>query len=173
VNVTNASNALGNSLRLSRTTQGGQKTTLTWTEVEPGSFNVYRGVRVGTAPWSYNQSCLHRNIQQQTDQDNVDPVATQLFFYLVARDISSCAESTLGVASSGVPRPNTSACPNFGVDTDGDGTIDSLDNCPAVYNPAQSDVDGDVVGDACDNCPAIPNQDQADEDRDGVGDLCE
>ncbi len=38
------------------------------------------------------------------------------------------------------------------IDSDGDGVIDSLDNCPLVYNPSQADSDGDGVGDACE-CP--------------------
>jgi len=35
-------------------------------------------------------------------------------------------------------------------DQDGDGVPDASDNCPAVYNPAQTDTDGDGLGDACD-----------------------
>ena len=35
-------------------------------------------------------------------------------------------------------------------DTDGDGIIDSEDNCPEVANPDQEDADGENgVGDAC------------------------
>jgi hypothetical protein len=58
-------------------------------------------------------------------------------------------------------------------DQDGDGVIDSADNCPAVANPTQTDTDGDGAGDACDNCPALANADQADGDADGVGDVCD
>ncbi len=58
------------------------------------------------------------------------------------------------------------------VDTDGDGVPDSIDNCPAVYNPpvaswkdingqlhsnSQPDFDLDGFGDACDLCPQTPN----------------
>lgn len=37
-----------------------------------------------------------------------------------------------------------------GPDGDGDGVLDDSDNCPAVYNPAQTDSDNDGQGDACD-----------------------
>ncbi len=35
-------------------------------------------------------------------------------------------------------------------DSDGDGIAESVDNCPVVANPDQSDVDGDGIGDLCD-----------------------
>jgi len=34
-------------------------------------------------------------------------------------------------------------------DTDGDGILDSVDNCPAVVNPDQADENGNGIGDAC------------------------
>src|SRR5688500_14983457 len=39
------------------------------------------------------------------------------------------------------------------VDTDGDGIIDSTDNCPSVANSSQLDSDHDGTGDACDVTP--------------------
>jgi len=48
-------------------------------------------------------------------------------------------------------------------DGDGDGIPDAQDNCPTVYNPAQTDTDGDGQGDACD----------ADDDNDGWSDVME
>jgi hypothetical protein len=59
------------------------------------------------------------------------------------------------------------------VDTDSDGVIDLLDNCPTNANPTQADSDSDGIGNACDNCPTISNADQADMDGDGVGNACD
>ena len=43
-------------------------------------------------------------------------------------------------------------------DTDDDGVIDLLDNCPDTINPTQDDFDGDKLGDVCD----------FDDDNDGI-----
>ena len=40
-------------------------------------------------------------------------------------------------------------------DSDGDGILDHLDNCPSVTNPDQADSDGDGIGDACE-VAAVP-----------------
>jgi hypothetical protein len=42
-------------------------------------------------------------------------------------------------------------------ESDGDGLVDALDNCPLVANPGQEDADADGVGDACDSCVFTPN----------------
>jgi hypothetical protein len=39
-------------------------------------------------------------------------------------------------------------------DSDSDGILDNIDNCPVVANPLQSDIDQDDAGDLCDVCPA-------------------
>jgi|GEM_PF-5189608 len=72
------------------------------------------------------------------------------------------------------------------LDSDGDGIVDALDNCPGEANPEQQDVDGDLAGDACDvdddadsipdlvdNCALVPNPGQEDLDGDGLGDACD
>ena len=38
-------------------------------------------------------------------------------------------------------------------DTDGDGYVDDVDNCPQHWNPDQNDLDADGIGDECE-CPA-------------------
>ena len=79
-------------------------------------------------------------------------------------------------------------------DSDSDGVIDAVDNCPFSYNPEQHDMDGDGFGDVCDrdlppaedqdsdqdgwldfedNCPFVENEDQMDENDNGLGDVCE
>ena len=54
-------------------------------------------------------------------------------------------------------------------DTDGDGILDGVDNCPFDSNAGQDDGDSDGVGDICDVFPADP-ADWFDTDGDGVGD---
>ena len=48
-------------------------------------------------------------------------------------------------------------------DTDNDGVINYIDNCPEIANSEQTDTDGDTEGDACDD----------DDDNDGIDDALE
>ncbi|SHN09457.1 YD repeat-containing protein [Flavobacterium pectinovorum] len=86
------------------------------------------------------------------------------------------------LANDGVKFANT-FCSNPDEDTDGDGVINTKDNCPFIFNPLQEDGDKDGVGDVCDNCIAIANGkeqkdvagvgNQLDTDGDGRGDACD
>lgn len=49
------------------------------------------------------------------------------------------------------------------LDSDADGIIDPLDNCPAIANGDQANFDGDALGNACDD----------DDDNDGMPDAWE
>jgi hypothetical protein len=59
------------------------------------------------------------------------------------------------------------------IDTDGDGVLDSIDNCRTTPNSNQRDHDMDGRGDVCDKCPHLPNTADPDLDNDGVGDACD
>ena len=105
-------------------------------------------------------------------------------------DFDGCDDCSGGAGdrpdADGLDTDGDGAC-NFGdADDDNDGVLDGADNCPLVYNPAQTDTDRDGVGDACDldddndgvndafdNCPFVYNPAQADCDFDGIGDACE
>jgi hypothetical protein len=58
-------------------------------------------------------------------------------------------------------------------DTDADGSMDGVDNCPLTPNAGQENADTDAPGDACDNCDSAANDDQLDGDIDDVGDACD
>jgi hypothetical protein len=71
-------------------------------------------------------------------------------------------------------------------DSDTDGVLDGIDNCPLVANPDQLDTNGNGIGDACDpdidgdsvpnasdNCLLVANPDQLDTNGNGIGDACD
>ncbi|HSP55182.1 MAG TPA: thrombospondin type 3 repeat-containing protein [Dehalococcoidia bacterium] len=58
-------------------------------------------------------------------------------------------------------------------DSDGDGYIDTVDNCWSVSNPEQANGDSDPAGDSCDNCPTVTNANQWDNDTDALGNECD
>jgi hypothetical protein len=94
-----------------------------------------------------------------TTQTNVNPAGHQRY--------SSCGEVELNsgpsatgfedgtlISAAGDPVTGTAVNPfDPENDADQDCVLDSADNCPAVFNPDQTDTDGDGLGDACDPCP--------------------
>ncbi|MGH2689121.1 MAG: thrombospondin type 3 repeat-containing protein, partial [Actinomycetota bacterium] len=149
------------------------ETQISWEPSAAPEHNVYRGTRSKAAGWSYNQECIESNIPDTYTMDPPDPSQETIFFYLVSNLCGSLNESSVGTDSQGIPRPRPFRCPDPYMDPDGDGVVESKDNCPGFRNPFQSDVDGDSHGDVCDNCPATPNPSQDDTDLDGAGDACD
>jgi hypothetical protein len=81
--------------------------------------------------------------------------------------------------------PITQRNPNYDLDFDDDGVLDTQDLCPRVIDATNADLDKNGQGDACedpdqdglnsalDNCPFAPNRNQTDSDNDGIGDACD
>lgn len=77
--------------------------------------------------------------------------------------------------NSNTPTGDQIECTTFvvGVDSDADGTPDSVDTCPSIPDPGQADADSDGRGDACDPCPGVPGESPLDGDADGTPDACD
>jgi hypothetical protein len=74
---------------------------------------------------------------------------------LNCNNFNSCEDS--GVLVN--PDPNSE-------DTDEDGVLNTVDNCPDVKNADQRDSDSDGFGDVCDNCVEFRNLDQTSDEKD-------
>src|SRR5262249_46550313 len=85
-------------------------TTISWTEVEPGPFNVFRGFHDAGA-WAYNHTCFDTGVAGSSTTDTDDPISGRTFYYLVSRVRPPCAESSLGFGTAG-ERPGAS-CPGL------------------------------------------------------------
>ena len=85
-------------------------------------------------------------------------------YYVAARAYSTFSGVSLIGSYTDTPQDS---------DGDGDGIVDTIDNCPLIPNADQLDTDGDALGDTCDNCPSNSNADQLDADGDTLGDTCD
>lgn len=65
-------------------------------------------------------------------------------------DCSAISGTICQTQTAGIPTPITVE------DSDGDGVINSNDNCPTIKNPDQADADNDGIGDLCDDCYNYP-----------------
>jgi hypothetical protein len=142
---------------------------------------------VGGSAYLFRRELLSDEWPEQTVLRPSDPMASGYF----GRSVPLEGDTAL----IGAPR-TTNATDDLGAaylfeimedpDSDGDGYIDTADNCPDVPNPDQADNEGDGLGDVCDNdddndgvedgednCPLDANTDQADNEGDGLGDACD
>lgn len=88
--------------------------------------------------------------------------------------VSACSFSAPATPTDGgVDAADLLDGPPADSDRDGDGVVDSVDNCADLANPGQEDYDADSHGDACDGCPHLPSAADPDGDHDGVGDACD
>lgn len=55
--------------------------------------------------------------------------------------------------------------PDPSIDSDGDGILDNVDNCPDSANAGQTDTDGDGLGDGCDTCLDVNSNRICDEEE--------
>jgi hypothetical protein len=62
--------------------------------------------------------------------------------------------ATAAVSAAPPPtEPNRGLELQYSIDSDGDGIVDAIDDCPYVFNPGQQDSLGTGTGDACRNGP--------------------
>ena len=105
---------------------------------------------------------------------HVEPQTAKLFTLQVTGAGGVCSKGLVLAPPSGI------------VDTDGDGIIDSVDNCDStpstdltdtdedgLGNPCDDDDDGDEDLDADDNCPLVSNPGQENTFGGSAGDACE
>ena len=123
-----------------------------------GDVDLY--VRVGSVPTTSVYDC--RPYQHGNSEICNITNAQAGTYYLAANAFSTFS----GVSLIGSYTPTAR-------DSDDDGVVDTIDNCPLISNADQLDADGDSRGDTCDNCPSNSNADQLDADEDGSGDTCD
>ena len=110
--------------------------------------------------------------QTDRDEDGVGDACQDDDGDTIPDSFDNCPEIATNTAGNEDPDGDGfgNACDD---DDDGDGVLDTEDNCPLDRNASQDDIDNDGVGRACDNCVGTPNADQANNDNDRSGDACD
>lgn len=97
----------------------------------------------------------------ERDDEPVPSLKDATMYYRAHFDGRGARLRSDDVAALHAVYPSTNSEPTAD-DLDGDGVIDTEDNCPGsdpargMANYAQTDADGDGIGDLCDPCPLIP-----------------
>ena len=132
---------------------------------------------LGAFTWPSEITCFDGSGCRRPNAMDFQPGTNTLFASVKAHNgnfLATINTTTRVVTSVGPTVPNLDAIAFYpNLDADGDGILDSVDNCPSTYNPGQADRDGDGRGDVCDNCPSTANNDQVDTDGDGAGNACD
>jgi hypothetical protein len=147
----------------------GQSATLT-ARVEGLTFDPER-TRISLGP-DVDLSIVSA-VCERCDDTSTDPVETVTMIAQVAADAAPGPRTA--AVQVGVDRIKAEdacrVCGPAGVETcngiddDCDGLVDE--------DASGQDTDGDGIANACDNCPAIYNPEQTDADKNGVGDRCD
>ncbi len=85
------------------------QTTFQWSTVSNAtSYNFYRGTII--RPWSYNWSCLQKNLPTPVGTDTTKPPAGQAYWYDSVAQYTGCIGKP-GSDSNSQPRPQPPVCP--------------------------------------------------------------
>jgi hypothetical protein len=134
-----------------------------------GGYNIDSGTSCGFTQTTGSLSDTNPLLDPAGLPDNGGPTQT------IALQPDSPAVDLVGQAACpppttdqrGVGRPQEEACDSGAFelvqqstppDSDGDGTADTVDNCPEVANPDQVDTNSDTVGDACEATTSIDTE---------------
>ena len=100
------------------------------------------------------------SLGDNADTDDDNDLMSDAFENLYGLNAFDAADALLDTDSDGLTNleefqlgtnPTISNTVTDTTDSDGDGKVDQIDNCPSVSNASQVDQDGDSVGDACDS----------------------
>ncbi len=105
---------------------------------------LHDGAVEGTAPGNYPA------LSKATLQSVINSAKTSRNYYYSSDDNSVLSPAITSLANA-VDVFKSKVIASDGADTDGDGILDTADNCATVSNASQSDADGDGKGDACDS----------------------
>lgn len=106
-----------------------------------GDYNLH--ISQGHIQWGVGYSACYLEFGTSQFTMREYPAGEQCQW--IADGAASCAGPVQACFGNVDPDPQ--------VDTDNDGIIDSLDNCPAVANSNQLDNDNDGIGNLCDSTP--------------------